>query len=432
MERTKLILGHLSHPVAGVSMSSTAATTRQSPPPSMRVSDDDVVIVSALRTPICKAKRGGFKDTLPDDLLSAAFSAVIKDAGIAPSLIQDICVGNVMQPGAGANIARMAQFMSHIPETVTLHTTNRFCSSGLQACATIAANIKAGYIDIGIGAGVESLSLNEMGRLPPGMALNPRAMENAKAATVLIPMGITSENVAKQFGITREKQDQFAQLSHAKAGAAQKQGLFDAEIVPVATQLIDKDGNETKVIISKDDGVRADTTLEGLAKLKPAFQQGGSTTAGNASQTSDGAAAVILARRSFAAKHRLPVLGVFRSFAVVGVPPEVMGIGPAYAIPEALKQAGLTLEDIDVFEINEAFASQAVYCVEKLGIPIDKVNPKGGAIAFGHPLGCTGARQVATLLHELKRRKNRSYGVVSMCIGTGMGAAAVIEYPGGR
>jgi acetyl-CoA acyltransferase 1 len=242
-------------------------------------------------------------------------------------------------------------------------------------------------------------------------------------------MGITSENVAREFNVTREKQDNFSQLSHAKAAAAQKNGLFNDEIVPVTTRLKDKDGNESTVVISKDDGIRAETTMEGLAKLKPAFQQGGTTTAGNSSQVSDGAAAVILARRSYAVKHRLPVLGVFRSFAVVGVPPEVMGIGPAYAIPEALRQAGLTLDDIDIFEINEAFASQAVYCVEKLGIPWEKVNPKGGAVALGHPLGCTGARQIATLLHELKRRQKRAYGVVSMCIGTGMGAAAVIEYP---
>jgi acetyl-CoA acyltransferase 1 len=357
------------------------------------------------------------------------FKAVIKDAGVQPTDIQDICVGNVQQPGAGASISRMAQFMSGIPETVTLHSVNRFCSSGLQACASIAASIKAGYIDIGIGAGVESLSINEMGRMPPGMVLNPKVLENEKAAATLIPMGITSENVASKFGVSREKQDAFSVKSHAKAAAAQTQGLFNAEIVSVPTKLIDKDGNETNVVISKDDGVRGDTTLEGLAKLKPAFQKDGSTTAGNSSQVSDGAAAVILARRSYATKHRLPVLGVFRSFAVVGVPPDIMGIGPAYAIPQALRQAGLSLDDIDIFEINEAFASQAVYCVEKLGIPIDKVNPKGGAIALGHPLGCTGARQVATLLHELKRRQKRSFGVVSMCIGTGMGAAAVIEYP---
>jgi len=424
MERTKLILGHLNNRSA-VHAQTTAAGTSQAHVSAAR--DDDVVIVSALRTPICKAKRGGFKDSTPIDLLTAVFQAVIKDAGIQPSDVQDICVGNVNQPGAGASAARMAQFAAQIPETVTLHAVNRYCSSGLQACASIAASIKAGYIDIGIGAGVECMSIDE--KRQDALLRNPKIFEDPKVAAVLVPMGITSENVASQFNVTREKQDSFSQLSHAKAAAAQKQGLFNDEIVPVTTRLQDKDGNETTVVISKDDGIRADTTMAGLAKLKPAFQEGGSTTAGNSSQVSDGAAAVILARRSYALKNRLPIIGVFRSFAVVGVPPEVMGIGPAYAIPEALRKAGLTLDDIDIFEINEAFASQAVYCVEKLGIPLEKVNPKGGAVALGHPLGCTGARQIATLLHEFKRRQKRAFGVVSMCIGTGMGAAAVIEYP---
>jgi acetyl-CoA acyltransferase 1 len=320
--------------------------------------------------------------------------------------------------------------MSDIPETVTLHTVNRFCSSGLQACANIAASIKAGFIDIGIGAGVESMTLNELGRPPPGFVLNSKLFDCPKAAATLIPMGITSENVAEQFGISREKQDIFAFNSQAKAAKAQSEGLFDAEIVPVKTTLKDKDGNESEVTISKDDGVRPGTKLETLSKLKPAFKEGGSTTAGNASQTSDGAAAVILARRSYARQMNLPVLGIFRGFAVVGVPPEIMGVGPAYAIPAALKRVGMTLDDIDIFEINEAFASQAAYCVDKLQIPAEKVNPKGGAVALGHPLGCTGARQIATLLHELKRRGKKSYGVVSMCIGTGMGAAGIFEYPG--
>ncbi|NXU87911.1 THIKA thiolase, partial [Xiphorhynchus elegans] len=214
------------------------------------------------------------------------------------------------------------------------------------------------------------------------------------------------------------------------AAKAQQMGLFKSEIVPVKTTVADNQGNQKTIIVSQDEGIRPSTTLEGLAKLKPAFKEDGSTTAGNASQVSDGAAAVLLAKRSKAAQLGLPVLGVLRSFAVVGVPPDVMGIGPAYAIPVAVEKAGLTLNDIDIYEINEAFASQAVYCVEKLGIPMEKVNPLGGAIALGHPLGCTGARQVVTLLNELKRRGKRAYGVVSMCIGTGMGAAAVFEYPG--
>ncbi|NWI32176.1 THIKB thiolase, partial [Sula dactylatra] len=272
-------------------------------------------------------------------------------------------------------------------------------------------------------------------------------MENSKARDCLIPMGITSENVAEKFGVSRKKQDAFALASQQKkriatsrewvsaafmlpAAKAQQMGLFKTEIVPVKTTVLDNQGNQKTITVHQDEGIRPSTTLEGLAKLKPAFKEDGSTTAGNASQVSDGAAAVLLAKRSKAAQLGLPVLGVLRSFAVVGVPPDVMGIGPAYAIPVAVEKAGLTLSDIDIYEINEAFASQAVYCVEKLGIPMEKVNPLGGAIALGHPLGCTGARQVVTLLNELKRRGKRAYGVVSMCIGTGMGAAAVFEYPG--
>ncbi|NWW23164.1 THIKB thiolase, partial [Falcunculus frontatus] len=270
-------------------------------------------------------------------------------------------------------------------------------------------------------------------------------MDNPKARDCLIPMGITSENVAEKFGVSRKKQDAFALASQQKsppkyfnlsysfvtrAAKAQQMGLFKTEIVPVKTTVSDDDGNKKTITVHQDEGIRPSTTLEGLAKLKPAFKEDGSTTAGNASQVSDGAAAVLLAKRSKAAQLGLPVLGVLRSFAVVGVPPDVMGIGPAYAIPVAVEKAGLTLNDIDIYEINEAFASQAVYCVEKLGIPMEKVNPLGGAIALGHPLGCTGARQVVTLLNELKRRGKRAYGVVSMCIGTGMGAAAVFEYPG--
>ncbi|KAG8573271.1 hypothetical protein GDO81_012340 [Engystomops pustulosus] len=241
---------------------------------------------------------------------------------------------------------------------------------------------------------------------------------------------ITSENVAERFGVSRRKQDEFSLASQQKAAAAQRSGNFKAEIVPVTTAFTDDQGNTTTITVTEDEGIRPNTTLEGLAKLRPAFKDDGSTTAGNASQVSDGAAAVLLAKRSTAAQLGLPIMGVLKSFAVVGVPPDIMGIGPAYAIPVALEKAGLSVHDIDVYEINEAFASQAVYCVEKLGIPLEKVNPNGGAIALGHPLGCTGARQTVTLLNELKRRGKQGYGVVSMCIGTGMGAAAVFEYPG--
>ncbi|POM70615.1 3-ketoacyl-CoA thiolase A [Phytophthora palmivora] len=387
--------------------------------------EEDVVIVSALRTPITKARRGGFKDTTPDVLLGHVLQAVLKQAKVDPKLVGDVVVGNVLQPGAGAGMARMAQLAAGIPHTVPLHVINRQCSSGLQAVANVTAAIKAGYYDIGIAAGVECMSLSGMDRDPPTVNWEQvGAVQDAMDCTV--PMGITSENVAEKYGISRTKQDELAALSHAKAAAAQANGWFKDEITPVSTILKDKDGNEKSVIISQDDGVRAGTTVEKLAKLRPAFKEGGSTTAGNSSQVSDGAAAVLLMRRSVAKSMGLPILGRFVSYAVAGVPPALMGIGPAFAIPEALQKAGLTLDQIDVFEINEAFASQATYCVEKLGIPIEKVNPKGGAIALGHPLGCTGARQMSTLLYQLKR-KNQRYGVISMCIGTGMGAAAVFE-----
>uniref|UniRef100_A0AAR2L974 Acetyl-CoA acyltransferase 1 n=1 Tax=Pygocentrus nattereri TaxID=42514 RepID=A0AAR2L974_PYGNA len=367
------------------------------------------------------------QDTTPDELLSAVMSAVLKDVDLSPDKLGDVCVGNVLQPGGGALVARIAQFLSGFPEKVPVYTVNRQCSSGLQALLNIAGGIRNGSYDMGLACGVESMSLRSVGN--PG-DISSRMMDVEKARDCIIPMGITSENVAERFGISREKQDSFSLSSQQKAAVAQKRGLFQQEIVPVTTKFVDENGVERTITVTKDDGIRPGTTLEGLAKLRPAFKEDGSTTAGNASQVSDGAAAVLVGRRSAVEALGLPVLGVLRSSAVVGVPPDVMGIGPAYAIPAALEQAGLTVDDIDVFEINEAFASQAVYCVEKLGIPLNKVNPNGGAIALGHPLGCTGARQVVTLLNELKRRRKRAYGVVSMCIGTGMGAAAVFEYPG--
>ncbi|MBN3288165.1 THIKA thiolase, partial [Polyodon spathula] len=423
MHRAKVVFGHLTQGPAAARPNSVQRAECKSFP---RASPDDIVVVHGLRTAIGKAKRGAFKDTTPDELLSSVMSAVLNDVKLSPDRLGDICVGNVLQPGAGALMARVAQFLSGIPESVPIYTVNRMCSSGLQALLNVAGSIRNGSCDIGLACGVESMSLRSAGN--PG-DVSSRLVDNEKARDCLIPMGITSENVAERFGISRQKQDAFAVSSQQKAGKAQKLGLFVQEIVPVSTKFVDSEGNETRITVTQDDGIRAGTTLEGLAKLKPAFKENGSTTAGNASQVSDGAAAVLVARRSAAQHLGLPVLGVLRASAVVGVPPDVMGIGPAYAIPIALQQAGLTVDDIDVFEINEAFASQALYCVEKLGIPLDKLNPSGGAIALGHPLGCTGARQVVTLLNELKRRGRRAYGVVSMCIGTGMGAAAVFEYP---
>uniref|UniRef100_A0A8P4GCH1 3-ketoacyl-CoA thiolase B, peroxisomal n=1 Tax=Dicentrarchus labrax TaxID=13489 RepID=A0A8P4GCH1_DICLA len=380
---------------------------------------EDVVVVHGVRTGIGRAKRGGLKDTTPDELLSAVMTAVLTDVGLSPDKLGDVCVGETA--------LRVALFLSGFPETVPVYTVNRQCSSGLQALFNVAGAIRSGSIDLGLACGVESMSLRSVGN--PG-DLSSRLTDNDKARDCFIPMGITSENVAERFGVSREKQDAFALSSQLKAARAQSSGLFEQEIVPVTTKVIDDSGKEREVTVAKDEGIRAGTTMAGLSKLRPAFKPDGSTTAGNSSQVSDGAAAVLVGRRSAVEALGLPVLGVLRASAVVGVPPDVMGIGPAFAIPAALEQAGLTVSDIDVFEINEAFASQAVYCVEKLGIPPEKVNPNGGAIALGHPLGCTGARQVVTLLNELRRRGRRAYGVVSMCIGTGMGAAAVFEYPG--
>lgn len=322
-----------------------------------RASAEDVVVVHGRRTAIGRSGRGGFKDTTPDELLSAVMTAVLQDVKLSPAQLGDICVGNVLQPGAGAMMARIAQFLSGIPETVPLSAVNRQCSSGLQAVASIAGGIRNGSYDIGMACGVESMSLADRGN--PGNVTS-RLVENKKARDCLIPMGITSENVAERFGISREKQDTFALASQQKAARAQSQGCFQAEIVPVTTTVRDDKGTEQSVTVAQDEGIRPSTTMEGLAKLKPAFKEGGSTTAGNSSQVSDGAAAILLARRSKAEELGLPILGVLRSYAVVGVPPDIMGIGPAYAIPVALQKAGLTVDDVDIFEINEAFASQGL------------------------------------------------------------------------
>jgi len=389
------------------------------------VSDDDVVICCAVRTPLCKAKRGMFKDTPPDVMLSTAMKAAVDRSKVDPSLIGDIVIGNVLMQ-QGPIFFRQAQATAGIPYSVPLHGINRQCSSGLQAIATVANAIKAGEYDCGLAGGVETMSMADMANSIDTSLISENVFEHAEARKCLIPMGITSENVAAKWGIPRQVQDQMAAESHAKAVKAQSMGYFDSEIVPVTTKVKGKDGGITKVTVRADEGMRAGITAEALGKLRPAFKKDGSTTAGNASQMTDGAACVLLARRSFAAKHRLPVVGVFRGFAVAGCPPEIMGVGPAVAIPAVLKQVGLSVEDIDIFEVNEAFASQATYCVHELGIPNAKLNPKGGAIALGHPLGATGSRQCATLLPELKRTGGK-LGVISMCIGSGMGAAAVIE-----
>lgn len=343
-----------------------------------------------MRTPITKGKRGGLKDTAPEFLLSVVLREAATRAKVNPADVQDIAVGNNLLPGAGEIPNRMAMFMAGFPDTTSIVAINRLCSSGLEACSIIAAKIKAGVIDIGIGSGVESMSVYDMNSAVNVEKLSESVFEDEKARVCLMPMGETSENVAEQYGITRQKQDQMAVESHRKAYKAQQEGLFKSEIVAVKTKIKGADGKEKDVVISEDDGIRKETTLESLGKLKPAFKKTGTTTAGNSSQVSDGAAAVVLARRSTAKKLGLPVLAKFSGYAVKGCAPEVMGIGPAVAIPDLLAKTGKKVSDIDIWEINEAFASQATYCVEKLGIDYAKLNPKGGAIALGHPLGCTG------------------------------------------
>jgi acetyl-CoA acyltransferase 1 len=427
MQRVNRIVNHMAP--------ASAANTLESQPTSSQYgaagtqNDNDVVVVSALRTAIGRAKKGGFRNTTPDTLLKTVLEATVKQTGVKYDTLGDICVGNVQLGGAYAGPARMAMFSAGYPETVPLNCVNRQCSSGLQAVGNIANAILAGQIDAGIGAGVESMTHGGGVTKGSKMQIPPinfnDIQSNQLAKDCLIPMGVTSENVASAYGVTRQMQDELAVLSNNKALKAQAEGRFKDEIVPVHTFIQEKEGKQA-VVIDKDEGPRK-STIESLSKLRTVFKkENGTTTAGNSSQVSDGAAAVLLCRRSVAKAQGLPILGSIRGFQVVGVKPDVMGIGPAEAIPAVLKSSGISIDSVDIFEINEAFASQAVYCVNKLNIPMEKVNPLGGAIALGHPLGCTGARQVATLMHELRRTKKK-LGVVSMCIGTGMGAAAVFE-----
>ncbi|KAJ9128049.1 hypothetical protein QFC24_000340 [Naganishia onofrii] len=391
----------------------------------IRKQADDVVICASVRTALTRYKKGGFKDALPEDLLSAVLKATIQKSGIDPKLIEDIAVGNVLAEAGGTNMARMAQLHAGIPHTACIATVHRFCSSGLMAVSQIANQISQGQIDIGIACGVEHMST---GQDNPTLApkMSEEVLKGEEVKDVLLPMGITSENVAKVFKVSREEQDAFAANSYQKALRAQKAGLFKGEIIPVEVDYVDpKTGQKSRIVVDEDDGIRANVTAESLSKLKPAFFAHGTTHAGNASQITDGAASVLLARRSVAQKLGLPILGKFVTIGMAGVKVDVMGIGPAFAIPKALKNAGgLTDKDIDFYEINEAFASQAAYSVRELKINPVKVNPVGGSIAFGHPLGCTGTRQIVTGLAEAKRQGHKVF-VTSMCVGTGQGVAGV-------
>ncbi len=390
----------------------------------------DAYIVSAIRTPIGKAPRGVFRHTRPDDLLVHTLKAALAQVPtLDPATIEDAIVGCAFpEAEQGLNVARMAVLLAGLPNTVGGVTVNRYCASGLTAIAMAADRIRTGEADVMIAAGVESMSVVPLMGYHPSFNAGIFRDENIGMA---YGMGLTAEKVAQQWKITREAQDTFAVESHRRAIAAIENGERDEEITPV--EVIEKFPNlatgeiDTKTrTITQDEGIRADTTLEGLAKLKPVFAAKGSVTAGNSSQTSDGAGALILVSEKILKQFNLTPLARFMSFAIRGVPPEIMGIGPKEAIPVALKHAGLTQDQLDWIELNEAFAAQALAVCNDLSLDPAKVNPLGGAIALGHPLGATGAIRAATVIHGLRRRKLK-YGMLTMCVGTGMGAAGIFE-----
>ena len=391
----------------------------------------EVVIVAAKRSPIGKANRGTLKYTRVEDMARPVVQKLLEVTGVKGEEIADFTVGCAMpEAEQGMNIARILCLYSGLPECVPAVTINRFCSSGLETIATTAAKISAGFFDIAIAGGAETMSAIPMG----GNKIVGHPEMAATLPGVYCSMGNTAENVVERYGeefhLTREDLDKFGLDSNLKAAKAIADGKFNEEIVPVPYKLW-KDGKKVEGMFTMDEGPRGDSTMEGMAKLKPAFRtKGGIVTAANSSQMNDGVAFVMLMTREEAQKRNLPIMGIFRGYQVIGVDPEVMGIGPAFAIPKVLEKAGLKYEDVGVYEINEAFASQALYSVRKMGIEhlMDRINPNGGAIALCHPLGCTGAKLTVQLLHELKRRGG-GYGVVSMCIGGGMGAAGLFEVP---
>jgi acetyl-CoA acyltransferase len=391
----------------------------------------DAYIVAATRTPIGKAPRGMFRNTRPDDLLVAAVRhALAQVPSLDPKAIEDAIIGCSFPEGEqGMNMARAAMVLAGLPHSVGGVTVNRFCASGVTALAMAADRIRVGEADVMIAGGAESMSLVPMGGNKP--SFNPEVFAKDENVGIAYGMGLTAEKVAAQWKVGREAQDAFALASHQKALAAQAAGEFKDEMTPVT--IVDRfpdlasGGTKTKTrTVDLDEGARPDTSLEGLAKLKPVFAAKGSVTAGNSSQTSDGAGALILASERAVKQFDLKPLARFVSFAVRGVPPQIMGIGPIEAIPAALKAAGLTQDQLDWIELNEAFAAQALAVIETCGLDASKVNPMGGAIALGHPLGATGAIRAATVVHALRRR-NLKYGMVTMCVGMGQGAAGIIE-----
>ncbi len=391
----------------------------------------EAYIVAATRTPVGKAPRGMFRNTRPDDMLAFVIKSVMAQApGLDPAAIADVIVGCAMpEAEQGTNVARIALLLAGLPYNVSGVTINRFCSSGVQAVAMAADRIRLGEADVMLAAGVESMSMVPM--MGNKIAFNPAIFEHNENYGIAFGMGLTAEKVAERWKVSREAQDAFALQSHQRAIAAIEKGEFNDEISPYqivghVPDMASGEVKQTSKLATQDEGPRGDTSLEALAKLKAVFAAKGSVTAGNSSQLSDGAAAVLLCSEAALKRYNLTPIGKFLGFNVAGVPPEIMGIGPKEAVPRVLKQVGLTLNDIGWIELNEAFAAQSLAVIHDLGLNPAIVNPLGGAIALGHPLGATGAIRTATLLHGMRRHKQK-YGIVTMCIGTGMGAAGVFE-----
>ena len=389
---------------------------------------NDAIIVSAVRTPVGKAKRGGLATVRPDEMAAAVIQALLKRTpNLDPAEIEDVVIGCAFPEGEqGLNMARMIALRAGLPESVPAETINRYCASGVQAIAHVAYAIQSGQIETAIAGGAESMTMVPMA----GYKFSPNPYFAQDLPHYYTNMGLTAENVALKYEINREDQDVFALKSNQKAAKAVDFGLFDPELVPIDVEITELNSDEKPVkksfTVKRDEGPHKETSLEVLAKLKPAFKEGGMVTAGNSSQMSDGAAGVVVMSVEKASQLGLKPLARFVAFAVGGVPPELMGIGPIIAIPKALKVAGLSLDDIDLIELNEAFAAQSLAVIRELDLDESKVNVNGGAIALGHPLGCTGAKLTTQLIYETGRRKSK-YGMVTMCIGGGMGAAAIFE-----
>jgi len=388
----------------------------------------DAVIVSAVRTPVGKAKRGGLATVRPDEMAATSIQALLKQTpNLDPAEIEDVVIGCAFPEGEqGLNMARMISLRAGLPDSVPAETINRYCSSGVQSIAHVAYAIQSRQIEIGIAGGAESMTMVPMA----GYKFSPNPHFAQDLPHYYTNMGLTAENVSVKYEISREDQDEFSLKSHQKAAKAVNSGLFDPELVPIDVEVVEFNGHERpekkNFTVKRDEGPRADASMEALSKLRPAFKEGGVVTAGNSSQMSDGAAAVMVMSSERAVALGLTPLARFVSFAVGGVAPELMGIGPVVAIPKALKVAGLNLNDIDLIELNEAFAAQGLAVIRTLELDESKVNVNGGAIALGHPLGCTGTKLTTQLIYEMGRRKSK-YGMVTMCIGGGMGAAAIFE-----